>query len=73
MDCKKALYLGFVVLFTNLPVKTLRVKISGGEYHFIYPSARFAPIDLAGISAENIEVDTSNYYIGLIKPDQIKI
>jgi aminopeptidase N len=54
----------------NMP---LRVKISGGEYHFIYPSAKFAPIDLVGISAENIEVDTSNYYIGLIKPDQIKI
>lgn len=50
----------------NMP---LRIRISKGAYHFIYPSAKFTPVDLAGISAENIEVDTSNYYIGLIKAD----
>lgn len=50
----------------NMP---LRIRISKGEYHFIYPSAKFTPVDLAGISAENIEIDISNYYIGLIKAD----
>ncbi|RAJ28341.1 peptidase M1-like protein [Pedobacter cryoconitis] len=47
----------------------LRIRISKGAYQFIYPSAKFTPIDLAGISAENIETDTFNYYIGLIKAD----
>ena len=54
----------------NMP---LRVSKSTGKYHFIYPSAKFTTINLSGISAENIKVDTLNYYIGLIKADQANI
>lgn len=42
------------------------VKVKGGEYKLIYPSSSFSPIDIVGISKENLEVDTFNFYIALI-------
>jgi hypothetical protein len=47
----------------NMPVK---VRIKGGEYKFIKPSTRFAPVDIQGATKDNIEVDTFNYYIGVL-------
>ncbi|MFI5137878.1 MAG: M1 family metallopeptidase [Sphingobacteriales bacterium] len=47
----------------NMPVK---VRIKGGEYQFITPSTRFAPVELSGAAKDNIEVDTFNYYIGVL-------
>jgi aminopeptidase N len=47
----------------NMPVK---VKIKGGEYQFITPTTRFKPIDINGATKDNIEVDTFNYYIGVL-------
>lgn len=47
----------------NMPVK---VKIKGGEYQFITPTTRFAPVGIKNATKENIEVDTFNYYIGLM-------
>ena len=43
------------------------VRVKGGEYKFISPTTRFAPVELEGATKENIEVDTFNYYIGLLK------
>ena len=47
----------------NMPV---RVKIKGGDYKFITPTTQFASVKLDGATAENIEVDTFNYYIGVL-------
>ena len=47
----------------NMPVK---VRIKGGEYQFIAPTTRFTPVDINGATKENIEVDTFNYYIGVL-------
>ena len=48
----------------DLPV---RVRVRGGEYQFIAPTTRFTPIkELAGATKETLEVDTFNYYIGVL-------
>jgi len=47
----------------NMPVK---VRVKGGEYRFITPSTRFETINLDGATKDNIEVDTFNYYIGVL-------
>jgi aminopeptidase N len=47
----------------NMPVK---VKIKGGEYKFITPGPRFLPVNIDGATKDNIEVDTFNYYIGVL-------
>ena len=43
------------------------VKIKGGEYQFITPTNRFSPVAIEGATIDNIEVDTFNYYIGILK------
>ena len=48
----------------DMPV---RVRLKGGEYQFITPTTKFAPIkELAGATRETLEVDTFNYYIGVL-------
>ena len=48
----------------DMPV---RVRLKGGEYQFITPTSKFAPIkELAGATKESLEVDTFNYYIGVL-------
>jgi aminopeptidase N len=48
----------------DMPV---RVRLKGGEYQFIHPTTRFAEVkELAGATKENVEVDTFNYYIGVL-------
>jgi aminopeptidase N len=47
----------------NMPV---RVKIKGGEYQFITPKTRYTPVTIEGATKDNIEVDTFNYYIGVL-------
>ncbi|MCR8561862.1 M1 family metallopeptidase [Mucilaginibacter sp. BJC16-A38] len=47
----------------DMPV---RVKLKGGEYQFITPSTRFKPVEISGATKDNIEVDTFNYYIGVM-------
>jgi aminopeptidase N len=47
----------------TMPVK---VRVKGGEYKFVSPTTRFTPIDLPGATKENVEVDTFNYYIGVL-------
>lgn len=48
----------------DMPV---RVRVKGGEYTYIHPGTRFKAIDLDGADKDNIEVDTFNYYIGVLK------
>jgi len=48
----------------DMPV---RVKVKGGEYQFITPTNRFKPVEIQGANKDNIEVDTFNYYIGVMK------
>ena len=47
-----------------MPVK---VRTKGGEYKFITPTTRFGAVDVEGATKDNIEVDTFNYYIGVLK------
>jgi hypothetical protein len=46
-----------------MPVK---VRLKGGEYQFITPKTRFTPLNIAGATKDNLEVDTFNYYIGVL-------
>ena len=48
----------------DLPV---RVRLKGGEYQLITPTTKWAEVkELAGATRENVEVDTFNYYIGVL-------
>ena len=47
----------------NMPVK---VRIKGGQYQFIEPDRSWKEVDIAGATKENLEVDTFNYYIGVL-------
>jgi aminopeptidase N len=42
------------------------VRVKGGEYKFITPTTRFTPVEIEGATKDNIEVDTFNYYIGIL-------
>ncbi len=43
------------------------VRVKGGEYKFITPTTRFTPVAVDGATIDNIEVDTFNYYIGILR------
>ncbi|UOQ53712.1 M1 family metallopeptidase [Hymenobacter cellulosivorans] len=47
----------------DMPV---RVRVKGGQYGFIQPSTRFQVVELPGATKDNLEVDTFNYYIGVL-------
>ncbi len=48
----------------DMPV---RVRVKGGEYQFITPTTRFTVMkELAGATKETLEVDTFNFYIGVL-------
>src|ERR1700761_4263484 len=47
----------------NIPV---RVKLKGSEYQYIKPTTRFTPLNIEGATKDNLEVDTFNYYIGIL-------
>ncbi|QEM07771.1 M1 family metallopeptidase [Mucilaginibacter rubeus] len=44
----------------NMPV---RMRVKGGGYIFIKPTTQFNPVKIDGITKDNVEVDTFNYYI----------
>jgi hypothetical protein len=46
-----------------MPVK---VRVKGGDYKFITPTKQFKTVELEGATKDNIEVDTFNYYIGVL-------
>jgi aminopeptidase N len=48
----------------NMPLK---VRVKGGEYKFIKPgNGYFAPVNIDSITRDNLEVDTFNYYVGVM-------
>ncbi len=47
----------------NMPV---RIRTKDGEYQFVNVSSRTTPISIPGLTRDNLEVDTFNYYIGVL-------
>jgi aminopeptidase N len=47
----------------DLPV---RLRLKGGEYRFVVPTTKWAVLDLPGATKDNVEVDTFNYYVGVL-------
>ncbi|WP_228085016.1 M1 family metallopeptidase [Mucilaginibacter sp. JRF] len=45
----------------------VRLKVKGGEYKMVNVAGRLAPLTLEGATKDNIEVDTFNYYIGVLQ------
>ncbi len=46
-----------------MPVK---IRAKGGEYKFVTPTAVLKPLQIQGLTKDNIEIDTLNYYIGTL-------
>ncbi|WP_460622766.1 M1 family metallopeptidase [Hymenobacter tenuis] len=47
----------------NLPI---RVRTKGGEYRTLPLTTSLQPLNLPGLTKENLEIDTENYYIGVL-------
>ncbi|UOQ78802.1 M1 family metallopeptidase [Hymenobacter sp. 5516J-16] len=47
----------------NLPI---RLRTKGAEYRTLPLTTSFQPLNLPGLTRENLEVDTENYYIGVL-------
>lgn len=47
----------------DMPV---RIRVKGGKYRFVTPTRHLTPIAIPGITRDNFEVDTFNFYIGLL-------
>jgi aminopeptidase N len=58
-------YVRWIADETNFDMP-VRIKVKGGQYQFIKPTRAFKPIDIAGLTKDNLEVDTFNYYIGVL-------
>ncbi len=44
----------------------IRIRAKGGSYQFIQPKRQFTPINIPGLTRANLEVDTFNFYIGVL-------
>ncbi|RYZ98297.1 MAG: M1 family peptidase [Sphingobacteriaceae bacterium] len=56
------------ITFIDNFVMPVRVKIQDGEFQFITPNnTKFTPVNISDATADNIEVDTFNFYIGVLK------
>lgn len=44
----------------------VRIRKKGNAYQFIEPSRNWTAVDIPGLSKENLEVDTFNFYIGVL-------
>jgi len=47
----------------DMPV---RIRKKGGDYQFIRPTRLLTAVNLPGLTLENLEVDTFNFYIGVL-------
>lgn len=47
----------------SLPV---RLRTRGGDYQVVQASTRFQPVGIPNLTRDNMEVDTQNYYIGVL-------
>lgn len=43
-----------------------KIRVKGGEYQFFNLGTSFSPVNLVSATKDNIEVDTFNYYIGVL-------
>ncbi|RYE04633.1 MAG: M1 family peptidase, partial [Sphingobacteriaceae bacterium] len=43
-----------------------RIRVKNGEYQFFKLGTSFSPINLPSATKENLEIDTFNYYIGVL-------
>jgi aminopeptidase N len=49
----------------KMPVK---IRVKGGEYKFVTTIGKYpTPLNIDGITEDNVEVDLFNYYIGILK------
>ncbi|GAA3998229.1 M1 family metallopeptidase [Hymenobacter fastidiosus] len=44
----------------------LRMRVRGSEYKLVPLTTKFQPIELTGATKDNIDIDTFNYYIGVL-------
>lgn len=44
----------------------IRIRTKGGEYQFIHPTTDYTKLKLSGLTKESLEIDTFNYYIGVL-------
>jgi len=44
----------------------LKIRVKGGDWQFIQPTKNFTPVNIPGLNKANLEVDTFNYYIGVM-------
>ena len=51
----------------DMPV---RVRTKGSDWQFIHPNRQFTPVDIPGLTRSNLEVDTFNFYIGVLVEEQ---
>jgi aminopeptidase N len=47
----------------NMPIK---IRTKGGEYKMIRPTRGYTAIEIENLNKENLEVDTFNFYIGVL-------
>ena len=47
----------------DMPVQ---IRAKGGKYQFVTPSTTFKAISIPGLTKDNLEVDTFDYYIGVL-------
>ncbi|GAA3919499.1 M1 family metallopeptidase [Hymenobacter algoricola] len=47
----------------NVPI---RMRVRGSEYRLVPLTTKFQPIELIGATKDNIDIDTFNYYIGVL-------
>ncbi|MFD0749858.1 M1 family metallopeptidase [Mucilaginibacter calamicampi] len=59
------LYIRWIAEAANftMPVK---IRVKGGEYKFVTVTNTLKPFEIAGLTKDNVEVDTFNYYIGTL-------
>jgi len=47
-------------------IMPVRIRAKGGEWVFVTPGGRGGAINIPGLTKDNLEVDTFNYYIGVL-------
>lgn len=47
----------------TMPVK---IRVKGGEYKFVTPTNTLRPLEIPGLTKDNVEIDMFNYYIGTL-------
>ena len=47
----------------TMPVK---IRVKGGEYKFVTPTNVLKPLEIPGLTKDNVEIDMFNYYIGTL-------